>query len=468
MPVPTATVVSSELNVEREVVPLASPTAWTSVSGRLVIALCAIALATSALLASTEPVAAVELGDRIAAVRAAQRSAETLMRTQDQVITRLDTQRKALKKQLKPLDKAVDQRRAELVAVKAMLQMRRERLAEKEAQYADPSAAPSDANERLQSIRADIRAAERSRDAAIARQQAAVRAVWGKKTQIENNKKQRKVAVARREAAEGSLSAYITQMHDLARIRIEEQATVSLAEGGKFSWPSTGRISQSYGCTGVVHNPRRGSCKHFHDGIDVVDSYGTPVRAIAAGVVAYSGWNPYDQEGRAYVVDVVHADGYVSRYGHLIAGNQVKAGDLVHTGQVLGKMGSTGKSTGTHLHFEVLRSGKDLNPLELLPAGVVQVDKASTKAGQAQLARAAKAAARAKKPKKTPLPPPAKPFPYAQETPVATCSGKEAKEAKDGGPRAVECDPRGLFAAGAEDGPPAVPLPYRGTAPAQG
>jgi len=452
-------------------VPLASPAAWTTLSGRLVIALCAIALMATAVVASAQPVAAVDLSDRIAAVRAAQRSAESIMRQQDTAIARADAQRKVLKKGLAPLERAVDQRRAELANVKAILDTRRVRLAEKEAQYADPSAAPSDAKQRLQAVRADIRAAERSRDAAIRRQQAAVRAVWGKKTQIENNKRQRKAAIARREGAEASLSAYIKQMTDLARIKIEEQATVSLAEGGTFSWPSTGRISQPYGCTGVVYNPRRGSCKHFHDGIDVVDSSGTPVRAVAAGVVAYSGWNPYDKEGRAYVIDVVHADGYVSRYGHLLPGTPVKAGDLVHTGQIIGRMGSTGKSTGTHLHFEVLRNGKDISPLSVLPAGVVQVDKASTKAGQAALARAAKAAAKPKKPKKTPLPPPAKPFPYAKEAPVATCDDGtkvKAKGAPEAANSAVECDPTGLFAAGAQGGPPNLPLPYRGTSPAPG
>jgi len=454
--------------MERRAVSLAVPAVWTTTSGRLVIALCAFALVATAVLSSAQPAAAVDLGDRIAAVRAAQRSAESIMRQQDQAIARLDAQRNALKKQLKPLERAVGQRRNQLDSTKAMLQTRRERLAEKEKLYADPSTAPSGAKERLQGIRADIRAAERSRDAAIARQQAAVRAVWGKKTQIENNKKQRNTAVARREGAEASLSAYIKQMTGLARMKVQDQATVSLAEGGTFSWPTTGRISQTYGCTGVVYNARRGSCKHFHDGIDVVDAYGTPVRSIAAGVVAYSGWNPYDQEGRAWVVDVVHADGYVSRYGHLIPGNVVKAGDLVFTGQAIGKMGNTGKSTGTHLHFEVLYNGRDVDPLKILPEGVIQIDKASTKAGLAQLAREARQAARPKKPKKTPLPPPAKPFAFAQEAPVATCDQNEGKEGATTGRRAVECEPTGLFAAGAKDGPPGIPLPYRGTSPAPG
>lgn len=469
-PVPAAMAVPVEMMVEWRAVPLASPVARTGTSGPFVIVLCAVALAVSALLVAAQPVAAVELGDRIAAVRAAQRSAEASMRAQDQAVASLDAQLKAAKKQLKPLERVVGQRKAQLAGAKAMLATRRARLSEKESLYADPSAAPSDFKSRLAGIRADIRAAERSRDAAIARQKAAVRAVWGKKTQIRNTKSQRQAAIARREAAEGSLSAYIKQMTELAGIKVAEQATVSLAEGGTFSWPTTGRISQTYGCTGVVYNPRRGSCKHFHDGIDVVDAYGTPVRAIAAGVVAYAGWNPYDQEGRAYVVDVVHADGYVSRYGHLIAGSQVKAGDLVYTGQVLGRMGSTGKSTGTHLHFEVLRNGKDVNPLDLLPAGVIKVDKSSTKAGLAQLARASRQESRPKRPKKTPLPPPDKPFAFAEETPVATCAtddaGSKDKNARSAQQRAVECEPTGLFAAAAADGPPGLPLPYRGTSPA--
>ena len=106
--------------MERRALSLAVPVAWTTTSGRLVIAFCAVALVAAALLTSAQPAAAVDLGDRIAAVRAAQRSAESIMRQQDQAISRLDAQRKVLKKQLKPLERAVQQRRSELAQIKSL------------------------------------------------------------------------------------------------------------------------------------------------------------------------------------------------------------------------------------------------------------------------------------------------------------------------------------------------------------
>ena len=475
--------------------------------------LCAVALVAAVLLPSAQPVAAQDLGSRIVAVRASQKTAEAAMRAQDRVILSLTIQRKAATRQLKPLQRVAKQAAGELEVVKRVLAERKSRLAEKEALWtgaaADP---PTEWKSRLESIRKEIRIAETRKANIAARARAAERAARAKKAQIEGLKRQRKVAVGRRESAEASLSAYIAQMTQLARLKIAEQANVSLAEGGTYSWPTTGRISQPYGCTGVVFNPRRGSCKHFHDGIDVVDGYGTPIRSVAAGVVAYSGWNPYDKEGRAYVVDVVHDDGFVSRYGHLIPGGQVKAGDLVHTGQVIGKMGSTGKSTGTHLHFELLRGGRDVNPLDFLPAGVVQVDKSSTKAGEAALQKSKRQADKAKqkrsKAEKAWLPP-AKPFADANGRLVATCTPqdgeqKDAAEKKEGQkksdgkkksskkktsqnksgdgngsalrsdrrdvplPVAVECKPTGIFAATDGDAPPPVPVPYRGADPAPG
>jgi len=464
-------------------VPLANLAARNQISVRFVIVLCAVALVAAALLVSAEPAAGQDLSSRIVSVRAAQKSAEAAMRAQDSVILSISVQRKAAAKQIKPLEKTVKRASADLSVAQAVVLERKTRLAEKEAAWmgaAEGSPRPDDWYARLKDIRRELRVAEARRSNIGARQRAAQRALKAKRSLLASFKRKRQAAASRRDGAEASLSAYIAQMTSLARSRIAEQATVSLGEGGTYSWPTTGRIVQTYGCTGFKLNPSKGSCKHFHDGIDVVDAYGTPIRSVAAGVVAYSGWNPYDKEGRAYVVDVVHAGGFVSRYGHLIPTDRVKAGDLVHTGQIIGKMGSTGKSTGTHLHFEVLRNGQDVNPLDYLPAGVVQVDKASTRAGQAELDKAARQAA---KPEKAPKPerawqPPAKAFDYAKERPVATCTPAETDAGKKSGKKkqtvsgtqagAVECEPTGLFAAGIADAPPVIPKPYRGTDPAPG
>jgi pyruvate/2-oxoglutarate dehydrogenase complex dihydrolipoamide acyltransferase (E2) component len=95
-------------------------------------------------------------------------------------------------------------------------------------------------------------------------------------------------------------------------------------------------------------------------------------------------------------VVVAHPDGYVSRYGHLTPTDRVRPGELVHTGQVIGKMGNTGNSTGTHLHFELLRGGRDVDPLAYLPAGVIKIDKTSTRKGEQALKAKQKARQRAR------------------------------------------------------------------------
>ena len=203
-------------------------------------------------------------------------------------------------------------------------------------------------------------------------------------------KRQLRAAVARRESAEAGLGAYIVQMTRLAQERAEIQSSVQLSSSGVgFTWPSVGRISQTYGCTGFRLNPPRGSCRHFHDGLDIVSGYGSKVSSAADGVVAYAGWNPWDEGGRAWVMVVSHPDGYVTRYGHLLPTSLVRVGQFVRQGEAIGRMGNTGRSTGTHLHFELLRGGSTVNPWDYLPAGMVTVKVKEDK--QAARAKAAKA-----------------------------------------------------------------------------
>jgi murein DD-endopeptidase MepM/ murein hydrolase activator NlpD len=95
----------------------------------------------------------------------------------------------------------------------------------------------------------------------------------------------------------------------------------------------------------------------MHKGIDFAAPAGSDVVAVAAGVVTWSG----RKNGYGNVVEVGHADGYTTLYAHNQK-NLVEVGDLVKRGQVLAKVGSTGRSTGYHVHFEVMKDGRVMNP----------------------------------------------------------------------------------------------------------
>ena len=114
-----------------------------------------------------------------------------------------------------------------------------------------------------------------------------------------------------------------------------------------------------------------GGGRQYHKGIDFEADVGDPVLAVADGVVAFAGV----KGGYGNVVDVDHGNGYVTRYAHnsrLV----VKAGDLVRVGQQVAKAGSTGRSTGAHVHFEVWENGNVVNPRKFLGEGPTPVGKA--------------------------------------------------------------------------------------------
>jgi murein DD-endopeptidase MepM/ murein hydrolase activator NlpD len=99
----------------------------------------------------------------------------------------------------------------------------------------------------------------------------------------------------------------------------------------------------------------------FHKGIDFHASMGDPVLAVADGVVSYAG----QRSGYGNVVEIDHGNGYVTRYAHN-SRLLVQVGDLVRSGQQVAKAGSTGRSTGAHVHFEVWANGAVVNPSRFL------------------------------------------------------------------------------------------------------
>jgi len=122
-----------------------------------------------------------------------------------------------------------------------------------------------------------------------------------------------------------------------------------------FSYPVRAfkRISSDFG---LRIDPITGA-QRFHHGIDIAARQGTPVYPAAPGRVIFSG----ERGGYGNMVEVLHGNGYVTRYGHNQK-NLVKEGDRVDISSPIAYVGSTGRSTGPHLHFEVLKAGTAINP----------------------------------------------------------------------------------------------------------
>lgn len=187
-----------------------------------------------------------------------------------------------------------------------------------------------------------------------------------KARQIAANQREAKAFVRRHQAARRKLDRKIAGLVRAAKRRAAASSGGGSGGGGggngRFAWPAAGTVSQEFGCTGFYLEPRRGSCAHFHDGVDIASGSGTPVRSAGAGVVAYVGWNPYDGSRPAYVVVIGHAGGFSTFYSHLQPRSVVRSGQRVRRGQLIGYMGSTGNSTGSHLHFEIIRGETPVNP----------------------------------------------------------------------------------------------------------
>lgn len=145
----------------------------------------------------------------------------------------------------------------------------------------------------------------------------------------------------------------------------DAQARGAGGGSGQFAWPERGPITQGFGCTDFLGEPYDPNCptRHFHTGLDIAAASGTPIGAADAGIISITnfGWGG----GYGNYVVITHGNGYSSLYGHL-SGIAVGQGQPVRRGQVIGYEGSTGYSTGPHLHFEIRLNGVCQNPLSYL------------------------------------------------------------------------------------------------------
>lgn len=118
---------------------------------------------------------------------------------------------------------------------------------------------------------------------------------------------------------------------------------------GTFLWPTEGWITQQFG--------------GGHNGLDIANEEWTPVNATDGGIVIFAGWNDY---GLGYAVGIDHGNGFQTWYGHLANEPYVEVGQVIWQGGYLGPMGTTGNSSGPHLHFIVMQDGVYHNPLDFL------------------------------------------------------------------------------------------------------
>jgi murein DD-endopeptidase MepM/ murein hydrolase activator NlpD len=123
-------------------------------------------------------------------------------------------------------------------------------------------------------------------------------------------------------------------------------------------WPVNGRLESGFGGR---RNPFGGSSFEFHSGQDIDAPFGEPVIAGASGKVTFAGW----QNGYGQLVVIDHGGGLTTRYGHL-SHIDVVEGQSVSRAEFLGRVGSTGRSTGPHLHYEVRINDEPVNPLQYL------------------------------------------------------------------------------------------------------
>jgi len=152
-----------------------------------------------------------------------------------------------------------------------------------------------------------------------------------------------------RPTASGALS-----WPDLPNLPQVPQSPLPGSGAGDYIWPTQGVFSSGYGW-------RWG---RMHKGIDLANSTGTPIVAAKEGRVSFAGWH---DGGYGYLVEISHANGSTTRYAHN-SRLLVAHGQEVRQGEVISQMGSTGNSTGPHLHFEIIAPGMGaMNPLNFLP-----------------------------------------------------------------------------------------------------
>ncbi|MBP7732728.1 MAG: M23 family metallopeptidase [Caldisericia bacterium] len=136
---------------------------------------------------------------------------------------------------------------------------------------------------------------------------------------------------------------------NLNRLKLNSEETKKIIEHTPSGWPSKGRLTSPWGWREWTNS--------FHEGVDIINTTGTPIHATASGKVTLADWSG----GYGNCVDVDHGGGIVTRYGHCEQ-ILVKVGETVKVGQVIALMGATGNADCPHVHYEIRINGKSVDP----------------------------------------------------------------------------------------------------------
>lgn len=318
--------------------------------------------------AATAPPTQAGGSSAVASVRARQLEAERAMRRADKQIDELKRlrqhHRKLLQKAKQKLEKAKQKRdKARRKATKAhtRLDLLQLTLARTSRVRPDPNGRQNVDKPALRKKVRGLKKKARRLDRKLRQAERKVeQARELKQSRVKRPTRERMAKrVAERERAEDRLGSAISSMLSLTADRA---GRLGAASARNLRKPVRGGISQSYGCTGYRLNPRRGACRHFHDGLDIAAPLGRYVKAAADGYVAYAGYSPWDRGARAYIVITVHAGGVEAVYAHLKPVRKARAGQRVERGDVIGAVGMTGTTSGPHVHWEVRKHGRTVDP----------------------------------------------------------------------------------------------------------
>lgn len=173
------------------------------------------------------------------------------------------------------------------------------------------------------------------------------------------------VLIQHRELYARHAFSLVTELHDATEFEeVSQQQLLLFLRDNKEAvlstpsiWPTRGRITSPFGYRSSPTTGRR----TLHKGLDIANKIGTPVIAPARGTVTFAGWDK--AYGKSIIIS--HGNNIVTRYAHL-NDIKVKQGQTVQRSEVIGALGNTGRSTGPHLHYEVMIGGVPVNPMRYI------------------------------------------------------------------------------------------------------